>query len=158
MSEDAGAKPTISSSRVGVIASTMAAVLAVLAGVVALNWPEIQLRYHRYYFRRGTAKRQVEALVWLCEHRLQEGATKEEVERVLAEPLERRFSGPNSGPHSLVTYAFSKRTSCLLLLFQDGRFWGVMEPQIPFVYRSGGRPKKRPHTRAPDSEKPPPPE
>ena len=157
MSEDDDAKSKSSPSRAGVVASTIAAILAVLAGVVALNWSEIQLRYHRYYFRRGTAKQQVEALAWLCEHRLREGATKEEVERVLGEPLERRFSF-GEGPLPLVTYGFYKNEYGRLLLFRDGRFWFNSEPPKPLGFRNPGRLKKRPSTRVPDPEKPPPPE
>jgi len=84
------AKPRESNRYVWVGSAVFAAILGGAILFVAF-WPEIQLRYHRHYFRKGTPERQVEALVWMCEHRLRVGMTKREVERVLGEKLGRRF-------------------------------------------------------------------
>lgn len=96
------------STRTAVFATVGIVVLLLLAVCVAASWPEIELRYHRHYFWHGTQKRQVKELRWICEHRLEKGMTKAEVERILGESLEDRFARvPKEGsPAESVGYGF----------------------------------------------------
>jgi len=91
MADQDSPKPSTSRSRAAVVASVVAIVLVAVAVLVALNWGEIQLRYHRHCFRHGTPERQQKALVWFLVHRLRDGMTQDQVEQVLGESLSKRF-------------------------------------------------------------------
>jgi len=123
MDEETVKKPVDRSRRAAVVASIVAIVLVALAVVVALNWGELQLRYHRHYFRNGTTAEQVVALWWMCEHRLRKGMTAKEVEAVLGEPLKNsllRFDRRETKGHS--SWGFGPQGSFLVTLdFQDDK-------------------------------------
>ena len=80
-----------SSNRWVWIAGGVAIALVALAGLTAALWPEIELRYHRHYFRKGADVQKIKALSWMCNNRFEEGMSKEAVEHILGEPLEKRF-------------------------------------------------------------------
>ena len=119
--------------------STRGAVLVTIGIVVILGaavsvvafWPEIQLQYHRHRFRRGTEAQQVTALTWFLDHRLKTGMTKQEIEVILGEPLERRFGVDSVQSEPLhKVYWFPGRVdprsppSLVGLVFHDGKFVG----------------------------------
>ena len=79
------------STRGAVIVGVGVALILGLAAIVGIFWPEIELRYYRHSFRHGAGIEQAEALRWICEHRLEGGMTREEVERILGESLTERF-------------------------------------------------------------------
>lgn len=97
-------KPPDRSRRAVILATMGIVVILGLAVFTIAFWSEIQLRYHRHYFRHGTTEEQIRAFEWICEHRLETDMTKGEVERALGEPLNERFDGHTPrksfhGPH-----------------------------------------------------------
>ena len=80
------------STRFVLVAGGAAVLLVLLAVLTAVFWPEIQLRYYRHHFRHGTPEEKSQALTWLIENRLRNGMTQDQVEQVLGEPLEKRFT------------------------------------------------------------------
>jgi len=124
MADPESPKPSSSHSRTAVAASVIAIALVALTVIVALNWGEIQLRYHQHRFRQGTPEQQVVALDWMCRNRLNEGMAKHQVEHVLGEPLERRFIWGDMGArkgHSVFGFGPPRSTSMVTLEFLDGK-------------------------------------
>jgi len=107
------------------------AILALAVTVVAL-WPEIEFRYQRHRFQKGTAEEQLEALEWICLHRLDTGMTREEVERILGEPLWKRFQIWEV-EEKRSSYSFPKEhcgPDYRTLVFEDGRYFAVLVPVL----------------------------
>ena len=124
------------SSRGALLAGAAVAVVLLLATLTAASWPEIELRYHRYYFRRGTPVQQLDALEWICERRLRRGMTRAEVEHVLGEKLEKRFGEPRWSLLKGDASEFSTGAGFIQVQFDRNGKWAGHLPAVVF---SGSR-------------------